>query len=209
MNALFRLEHARAPYTIEQWEDASAATFRLRNEMADYLAIEGVNGADAVAELHALMEGIINDSLFGRAVADGDQAGGNQAFLDLLVRLATASDLLQDAQDDEWVWVRNWQWPVSLQVRTMSGVAIDSAAVALGEDRDEPQDALLAFTAGLYAEGTGLIEDRLVDDALQVYVDNRCLIFEVYNHADFDPPGVPPDEWGCADCVLSGDCEHD
>ncbi len=209
MNALFRLEHSLAPYAIERWEDASAATFRLRNEMLAYGRIEGAGGQESVAQMHDVLEGIILDGLFGRATGGGDQAAANTAFLDLLVRLATLSDMLGDAQDDEWVWTRNWQWPVSLQVRTMSGLALDSAMVAMGEDPDDPQDDLLAEVADLHDEGVGFIEDRLVDDALQVYVNNRCAIFELYNHANFDPQGVPPDDWGCEDCVLTGDCDRD
>ena len=209
MNALFRLEHALAPYVIDRWEDASAATFRLRNEMADYGAIDDINGAAQVAELHGLTVGIINDNLFGRAIAGGDVQAANSAFLDLLVELATLSDLLRVAQDDEWVWTRNWQWPVSLQVRTMAGLAIQSAALALRDDPDNPQDELLSYTAEQYDLGVGFIEGRLVDDALQIYVDNRCLIFEVYNHAGIAPQGIPPQDWGCEDCVLSGDCQRD
>ena len=112
------------------------------------------------------------------------------------------------AAQDSWVWVRNWQWPISQQVREVARMGIELVAVALADDPENPEDALLAYARGQYDEGVGFIDDRLVDNALELYVDQRCLIFEVYNHGGFNPEGVPPEDWDCGDCVLTGDCEH-
>ncbi len=57
-----------------------------------------------------------------------------------------------------------------------------------------------------YDEGIELLDDRLVDEALELYVDARCLVFEVYGRAGFEPRRAPPADWGCPACVATGDC---
>jgi len=147
--------------------------------------------------------------LFERVVARdvGNVGATNLAFRDLLERLAVISELLADAQD-AWVWTRNWQWPVSLQVRILAGIGLEMAALQLGQDPEALTDPLLIHAWSVYDRGVEFIDDRLVDEALDVYVDGRCLIHEVYNHALFEPQAVPPDDWNCDACVLTGDCVH-
>jgi hypothetical protein len=206
ISAYFRLEHADAPFIVLDPQEAAQAAGRLGREFSAYLEIEHAGGQGIMAEVQAEQQIILDQNLFNNALNNPDQALANVAFLDLLVRLVELSDLLQSAQDGDNVWVRNWQWPVGLQVRVMAGVALELAAAALGDDFEDPQDSLLAETKLLYDAGIGLIDDRLVDEALVIYVDNRCVIFEVYNHSDFEPAGVPPEDWECAECVLTGDC---
>lgn len=208
INAFFRLEHADAPFIVETPEEAAAAAVRLQGEFAAYVAIDHAGGLDTMAEVLAIQRDITGRNLFNNALDNPNAAAANVNFLALMELLAEVSELLQAAQDDDNVWVRNWQWPVGLQVRTMAGAALGLTATELGDDIEDPQDALLAYTKDIYDDGVALIEDRLVDDALVLYVDNRCLIYEVYNHGGFDPAGIPPEGWECEDCVLTGDCEH-
>ena len=208
INAYFRLEHSDGPFIVETPEDAASTAGRLQVEFAAYRNIEHAGGQDAMTDIHAVQSTITGGNLFNNALDNPDVEAANGIFLELMEQLVVLSDLLQKAQDDENVWVRNWQWPVGLQVRTMAGAALALTAAELGDDFDDPQDPLLIFVKKVYDDGVELIEDRLVDDALVLYVENQCLIFEVYNHGGFNPQGVPPESWDCEDCVLTGDCEH-
>ena len=209
MNAYFYVRHGLDPFVIQDDVEAMLASRRLRDLVQEYQAKGAQNGADLVSEVAAEQTTIAERDLFeivvGRDAARMLQA--NTAFLELLVRLVSMSELLADAQDN-WVWTRSWQWPISLQVRVLSGIGLELAALQLGDDPQDPADPLLAEARTVYDEGVGLIDDRNVDEALDLYVDNRCLIHEVYNHAGFDPPAVPPDDWGCEECVTTGDCVH-
>ena len=118
------MEHADAPFLVETPAEAAAAGHRLQNEFVDYQAIEHAGGHDIMDEVLTVQQDINQRNLFNNALENGDPAVVNVAFLDLLRQLVTLSSLLQSAQDDDNVWVRNWQWPVSLQVRTMSGAAL-------------------------------------------------------------------------------------
>lgn len=208
INAYFRLRHADAPFIVETPAEAAAAAARLQVEFVEYVGIDHAGGQDDMADILAIQRGITGRNLFSNAFDNPNAGAANANFLDLMENLVELSERLQAAQDDSNVWVRNWQWPVGLQVRTMAGAALQLTAAELGDDFDDPQNPLLAFTKGVYDDGVELIEDRLVDDALVLYVDNRCLIYEVYNHGGFAPQGVPPDAWECEECVLTGDCEH-
>ena len=205
MNAYFYLEHALQPFLVQDFEDAASAGQAIRGKLRDYLALEVANGKDLVQEIGDHAEAIHEGTLFGLALEQSE--GGHTAYLELLRRLNTMSDLMADAQDN-WVWVRNWQWPVSLQVRVLAGIGIALVAETLHDDPVEPANPLLAYARGQYDLGVGFMDDRLVDDALDVYVDNRCLIYEVYNLGNYRPVGIPPAEWGCPDCTLSADCPH-
>ena len=207
-NAWFHVLHAKQPYDIESWDDARDASSALRLSLNAYedLGEDDANGVPLVAAIARDQRNLVSEGLFNVALG-GDRAIANPAFLRLLVTLANMSDAMSDAQD-HWVWVRNWQWPVSLQVREVAGMGIELVATALGDDPESPDDPLLAYARTQYDAGVDFIGDRLVDDALALYVDERCLIFEVYNHGGFDPQGTPPEGWACPDCVLTGDCDH-
>ena len=206
-NAWFHLVHALRPYEIVDWDSARDASHALRDSLNAYEDLgDDANGVALVEPIATDQRNIISEGLFNVALG-GDRSIANPAFLRLLVTLANMSDAMAAAQDS-WVWVRNWQWPISQQVREVARMGIELVAVALADDPENPEDALLAYARGQYDEGVGFIDDRLVDNALELYVDQRCLIFEVYNHGGFNPEGVPPEDWDCGDCVLTGDCEH-
>lgn len=136
-----------------------------------------------------------------------DNAWVNRSFIELLTGLSEMAGLMEDAQSD-WVWVRNWQWPLALKVRVLTRMGIERAATYLGLDPEQPNDPLLLYALGEFEEGVDLIEDRKVDAALEMYIGARCLVAEVYNHAGFEPPAVPPEAWECDSCVMTGDCVH-
>ena len=209
LNAHFYLEHALDPFLIEDDVGAQMASVRLKEALDAYLALEAANGQDVVTLVAEQQNAIRVGLLFERVVARdvGNVGATNLAFRDLLERLAVISELLADAQD-AWVWTRNWQWPVSLQVRILAGIGLEMAALQLGQDPEALTDPLLIHAWSVYDRGVEFIDDRLVDEALDVYVDGRCLIHEVYNHALFEPQAVPPDDWNCDECVLTGDCVH-
>ena len=209
MNAYFYLEHALEPFVVTDDVEASLASRRLVELFAAYLENPDANGRDTVQAIAAVQADVERWEYFEKVIdrAAISPTAANNAFLDLLVALNDMASLLAAAQD-EWVWVRNWQWPVSLQVRVLGGVGIESAAIQMDDDPDDPEDALLVHAKGVYDEGVEFIDDRLVDDALDVYIEVRCLIHEVYNHAGFHPPAEPDPDWGCPECVLTGDCVH-
>jgi len=210
MNAYFYLQHALEVFEqrfspVETWADNRRAAQHLRNAYHDYQAIDVANGHDLVGQIVAEADAIHEGHLLTHAMEQGWD--GHTAFLELLRRLNASADLMAQAQDS-WVWVRNWQWPLSLMVRRIAGSGIDLVAEELGEDPLEPDDPLLAYARNRYNRGVELIDDRLVDEAMKLYVDERCLIYEVYNHGGFLPAGVPPEEWECPDCTLTGNCDH-
>ena len=144
--------------------------------------------------------------------AGGDLERLNVAFVDLMYRLNEMARLMADAQDD-WVWVRQWQWIMSQQVKLLADLGLLAASIELGvplvDDADPgapPADPVLAYAYARYTSGAALVQERLVDDVGELYVDSRCLIYEVYNYARFEPAAEPPAAWGCDDCVLTGDC---
>ncbi len=206
-NALFYLRHAREPDLVEDEVDASDAAARLALRLSAYLVVDGANGADEVAGLRDLAESILDEELYlkvlNRHLLPTLQV--NTAFLELLVRSSELAAGLAEAQD-VWVWVRNWQWPVSLQIRELARVGLEEAARVLGDDPADPADPVLAEARRRYDEGIELLDDRLVDEALELYVDARCLVFEVYGRAGFEPRRAPPADWGCPACVATGDC---
>jgi len=206
MNAYFYLEHALEPFLVEDWEDATAAGHAIRRHLADYLELAAANGQEIVGEVNDHADAIHAGNLFGLALEQSE--AGHAAYLELLRRLNTMSDLMVDAQDVHRVWARNWQWPLALQVRTLAGIGITLVAETLRDDPADPVNSLLAHARSQYDLGVGFMDDRLVDDALDVYIDNRCLIYEVYNLGRYRPPGVPPAEWGCPECTLNASCDH-
>jgi len=209
MNAYFYVGHAMDPFVIQDDVEAMLASRRLGTLIRTYQEKGVLNGADLVAAVEVEQAAIDDQELFEEVIArDVARIGrANTAFLELLVRLNAMSAGLADAQDN-WVWTRNWQWPISLQVRVLAGIGLELAALQLADDPQDPADPLLAHARGLYEQGVALIDDRDVDEALDIYVENRCLLHEVYNHAGFAPAAVPPESWECPECVLTGDCER-
>ena len=131
----------------------------------------------------------------------------NVTYLSLMERLNTLADLMSTAQD-EWVWVRSWQWILGNQIKVLAGSGIERAAVQVGDDPLSPTDPALREARDLYDQGVQLLDERQLDDALDVYIDARCLVVEIYNRAGFEPAAEPPSEWACEACVASGDCAH-
>lgn len=54
-----------------------------------------------------------------------------------------------------------------------------------------PADPVLAHAFERYNTGKDLVGGRLVDDVAELYVDDRCFIYEVYNHARCEPAAEP------------------
>ena len=206
-NAYFYQRHALEPFLILDDVDAADAAPRIMASMNEYLAHPGVNARDEVGAVAAIQRYILDHGMFTTVLNRRQLPPGmvNAVFLDLLKRLNQMASMMADAQD-LWAWVRSWQWPVSLQIRELARIGLEAAALQLLDDPADPADPVLAEARATYDEGVGFIDDRLVDDALDVYIDARCLIFEVYNHAGFDPAAAPPLGWHCAGCVTTGDC---
>ena len=207
-NAYFWLRHATAPYDIGSTADALAAGSRIAEELEAYLDLESATEG-VMAPVAELQRSILDDRLFTSVLQRNalPEEVVNEAFVDLLVRLNELAAMLEEAQS-HFVWVRNWQWPVALQVRELVGAGFMAAALELGEDPGNPRELALAEARSLYDTGVGLIDGRRVDDALDIYVNARCLIYEIYNLANFQPRAVPPEDWRCDECVLTGLCER-
>ena len=206
-NALFFVNHAREPFSIFNSVSARNAAPRIMAMFTAYLDIPVANGQGAVGLVAAQQAEILQDALFDIILDPGryDDRTVNEAYLELYSRLNDMSALLVAAQN-EWVWVRNWQWPVGLQVRELVAIGIESVAFELGDDPWAPEDELLAVARRLYDRGIEFIDEREVDDALDIYIQARCLIYALYNRADFRPRASPQLDWACDPCVVAGDC---
>ena len=214
LNAFFHARHAADPVIIIDAIDARLATRDMDDALIDYLAIEDVNGRSYVEAIaaHSAEIRAANHWLVVDQGAHAHPEDLNVAYIQLLYRLNEMARLMANAQDD-WVWVRQWQWTLSQQVKLLADQGLFAAAVELGVPLEDPEDPgappadpVLAFAYDRYNTGLDLVGDRLVDDVGELYVDSRCLIYEVYNYAGFVPAAEPPEEWECDECVLTGDC---
>ena len=206
-NAYFFMQHAIDPFAIFNAVSARNAAPRIMAALNAYLETDPANGKEQVALIAAEQAEILEDALFDIILQPDryDDRTVNEAYLELYSRLNDMSALMVASQD-RWVWVRNWQWPVGLQVREMVAIGIESVAFELGDDPWDPQDELLAVARRLYDSGVEFIEGREVDDALEIYIRARCLIYALYNRAEFRPRASPKPEWQCDPCVVFGDC---
>ncbi len=153
---------------------------QLSEMMEDYLTIPGINGRDCVQAAQDEVDA-------AEALVDSE-GNYNLRTITLMLHLNHASDILHGCIVD-YVWVRYWQWGLVQVVKSyvQRGRVAAGMEIGCGNDPDDPEcfaaEPLMGEASCRYREGLAFFDDRMVDDALDVYVQARCLMVALYDAA--------------------------
>lgn len=195
-HALFYSQSHERPLWIYQDLDEREARDLLRDllEMTqDYIDIADATGRDCANEARAHL--VTADQL---ADAEGNY---NQNAVNLMLELNEAALVLQICQEPpDYLWARYWQWGTVLVVKSY----VQRGRYAAGGETDcgfEPDDPgchqrhpLMGEAYCRYQYGVEFFNRREVDNALDVYIQAKCMMVELYNYAFADDAiAVPPE----------------